>query len=319
MGSYVKHVRSEDPDNPGFYLPPETSDGEWGGELSSCIAGTALETQELDSQGFPMDKIHFVEATGFTEDYKIPSLEEMGRGSSVYTANYYHSGDTGYIHGSRTVIPPVHPALKTPSKLFSGGGRAPQLFYEWQCLDRTHEVLARIRVQVQEWDEENEWESGSDADTGTNTVTAVISTATAGTNNIQFASGGGAISFLYGFPTMMESAFYNVSLNQLSDNLVAGINTVGSATSLEVDSVDCHDFPPNGGTLFIDGGYYTYDDYSNQTCTFTGIDPVLNVNHPVSGNQVTNTDTVYFDGGPDGQIRIGTTDYTYNAYNSTTG
>lgn len=117
-----------------------TTTPKWSGRVSNCLAGPAMITQPKTYNGFPLRSYYYVAGQGISSGYKAYGpTEDSEPHSSYLVANHFNSftpslAETGYPSG-----------FKTWAK------HTPQPFYDFVCLDRDDEVLARIRVTVREW------------------------------------------------------------------------------------------------------------------------------------------------------------------------
>jgi hypothetical protein len=147
--------------DPG-YENPVTSDRSWGGRLSSCYAGPAFDVPgvQLTSGGWPKTDIYYVEGTGVNKSLEPPTPLSKGTGT-VYLANHFELID------DLTSLPEAatHSLANLPVAL-----RSPYVnrrdAYEFRCLDRAQETLARIRVYVKEWNQYSEFLAKGDPYTG---------------------------------------------------------------------------------------------------------------------------------------------------------
>jgi hypothetical protein len=128
------------------YVDREETMASWSGDAGACLYGPAIETQSLTSAGFPMPDIYYVKGEGKNDVYK-PSSPIQKLASNVYLANYFDPAD----HNS-------------PFVGYPGALNITHRYYELRCLDRAHELKARIRVQIRDWNTYAEWEKGSTGD-----------------------------------------------------------------------------------------------------------------------------------------------------------
>src|SRR5690606_37820544 len=69
-GTYFKVARTWDADA-GVYTA-SSSQNEWGGAWSNCLDGPAMDTQSLNTGGYPTFPIAYVAGTGINDVYEIP-------------------------------------------------------------------------------------------------------------------------------------------------------------------------------------------------------------------------------------------------------
>jgi hypothetical protein len=148
VGSYVVTGRDWN-SGANAYTIREAVYGEWGGDPGSCLQGPAIETQAKASSGWPLADIFYVKGEGLNKTYEPSSPIEKQVGN-VYLANYFDPTDHTSPHAGYPA------ALNNTSR-----------YYELRCLDRAHELNARIRVQIREWNEYSEWLLGATGDPDT--------------------------------------------------------------------------------------------------------------------------------------------------------
>lgn len=112
----------------------------WGGAISNCLLGPAMDTQTKAKNGFPRPTITYVDGTGLNATYKIAAPIENARGGNIYLANYFAAAD----HAGA-------PHAGYPAAFYPTGSIATSMYYQWECVDRSEEVIARIRLQIREW------------------------------------------------------------------------------------------------------------------------------------------------------------------------
>ena len=131
LGAYSYILRS----TTGATTTVTTTTQEWGGDISSCIAGPGTYLDPKNRAGYPVGTLQYVEEDGLSEAIEI--LSPMSTLSpNIMTANYQEGLESG----------------TTPTPVSRG-----QQSYEYECLDRAHEVLGRILVYIREWNEYSEF------------------------------------------------------------------------------------------------------------------------------------------------------------------
>lgn len=143
-GSYDLTVNSWNPDTLAYDITTTATGNAWGGLQSNCTAGPGVDTQEIDSLGFPFPSLYYVEGTGIHEQYTVVSALSKRHSTNLYAANYFTGG--------------TPTAFATPA---NGGYRAGQTYYDFTCYDRANEEKARIRVMVREWNDDAEFLKGT--------------------------------------------------------------------------------------------------------------------------------------------------------------
>lgn len=146
-----------------------TTTTSFGGKFSNCLQGPAMKTQSFDDEGFPITQIEDVDGVGKNAVYSVGRGLAMERGSNIWSANFYTSGDHagGKPKGMSTLTasPNLLPAWAVANE-----------HYEFLCFDRSEEVLARIRVKVREWNSSPLFVNYRDSVTGTYSVNDTQST-----------------------------------------------------------------------------------------------------------------------------------------------
>lgn len=153
---YSKRHKSVDGKNccDGTYTPYVTNtigvapipqdDAEWGGNISNCFKGPAMEDSipKISKgifKGLPRYYITEVVGDGYGEEYTIkgghdnPIGDHLG-GYSIYWANYFKMSD----HSNARPKPTNQASVGFP-------------YYRFDCLDHNLEVVHRIDVLIREW------------------------------------------------------------------------------------------------------------------------------------------------------------------------
>jgi hypothetical protein len=145
-GEYSLETRSWDVElnaGAGGYKPNPPQTVKWGGQFSNCLAGPAMKSQPKDSSGYPYALDYYTLAAGKNEIYTVDQLSSSGGApnlrSSVYAANFFNIAD----HGAA-----LPPPLNTQDGV---SGSAPNPYYNFYCLDRADEIVAKIRIMVRDW------------------------------------------------------------------------------------------------------------------------------------------------------------------------
>jgi hypothetical protein len=153
-GTYSLTV-TQQVDSDGNGVPDSTtvtsSSPKWTGKKSACLSGPAMATQQKSASGWPLNDLYFVSGKGINKAYVASN---NGFYNSLAGANFYKPS----------------PAT-VPVALSKWASFTPSLTYDFECLDRDDEILARIRVTVREWNKKAELDkyrvgtSGADPDT----------------------------------------------------------------------------------------------------------------------------------------------------------
>ncbi len=132
--------QEEDDGNGGITVKgPTSSVTDWGGKVSNCLAGPAMMTQDKNDRGFPARKYFYVAGTGISSAYVA---HEVAPGKKMQQSYLLSNHFNAFNPSSAATFPD---AFKT----WAGAKSFP--FYDFVCLDRDDEVLARIRITVREW------------------------------------------------------------------------------------------------------------------------------------------------------------------------
>jgi hypothetical protein len=116
------------------------SDASWGGSKFECLSGPAKETQKPSGvDGIYLPTVTYIEGQGMNHVYPIQAPYFKGLSSNVYVSNFYYASQ----HSGSAPTAIVQP------------------YYEYQCLDRSEEVQARIRILIREWNLNSEWALGA--------------------------------------------------------------------------------------------------------------------------------------------------------------
>jgi hypothetical protein len=118
------------------YGDPVVTELTYGGKYGNCLDGPATQTHPKDSSNVPLGILSFVEGTGLNELYEIKSPIAQGHRSNAFIANFFSPLD----HGGGT------PAGLTPTSAV-----VPEPMFRWQCLDRSDDVIAEIKLFIREW------------------------------------------------------------------------------------------------------------------------------------------------------------------------
>lgn len=150
IGKYQRVVRTHHGDGSSTVA---TSEEDWGGSVSGCLAGPAMDFGLLDPKGFPLSTISYVRGTGVAKTYPIMSGLARAETHNVYGSNFYNPKDHD---GGRPL------ALRKPRYLQPKDQYLPNDTYNFECLDGSERVTARIRLMVREWN--SSMEEGGDPD-----------------------------------------------------------------------------------------------------------------------------------------------------------
>jgi hypothetical protein len=146
VGNYtLKTIRQQQ--FPGQELVTITN-GQWGGSAANCLDGPAMsDGAYLNGEGFPLPRMQYVGGTSYNESYKIDAALNRRHGSRSSLSNIY--AGNFYKPSQHTGGKPK--ALQFPANLPQEKGVMPQDTYEWDCLDRSGQSQARIRLFIREW------------------------------------------------------------------------------------------------------------------------------------------------------------------------
>lgn len=147
FGEYTV-INPNDPDT------SEVENGEWGGDLKTCIGGPARTSWEaFNDVGLPIPReVLTNHEEGYREKFIIESISEAFNGTiapySLVWANYIKALD---VESSR-VPERVEQLLERDNPLFSRNEIfAPYYFFSVECLDPASEVLHALHLMIQEW------------------------------------------------------------------------------------------------------------------------------------------------------------------------
>lgn len=121
--------------------PDTFSSGNFSGDPTRCLAGPAVDTQPKDVNNFPAKSYVNVAGTGLYNSYAVKSPISRSNGSNIYPANWFTP--TTFANGSNAL-----PATLFPASIAST--RNP--YYQFGCVDRADDYIARIRILVRSWD-----------------------------------------------------------------------------------------------------------------------------------------------------------------------
>ncbi|NDD91555.1 hypothetical protein EBZ37_05665, partial [bacterium] len=138
----------------------ETTSTEYSGKLGNCLKGPATITQAKDNSGIPMTTLYDVSGSGKSGVYSADKSMALATRVNAVNSNFYTATD--------------HTGGK-PKGFITSAGVTPNEYYEFVCLDRAEEVIARIRVKVREWNTAKLFVNYRDA-SGTPSVSDVQST-----------------------------------------------------------------------------------------------------------------------------------------------
>ncbi|AZZ36829.1 hypothetical protein CIK05_08510 [Bdellovibrio sp. qaytius] len=132
---------------------------EWGGVLSSCIAGPGkTDWTNKSADGVPLWDIQKMETgKSRTKIMKASApIDTSGAAENISIANYFTPGLHNHVgYGAMSGTTSIYPYYMDPISDRSGSymERA-NPFYTFDCMDEAFEVNQRIRVMIQEWDTE---------------------------------------------------------------------------------------------------------------------------------------------------------------------
>lgn len=124
--------------------------------LSQCLSGAAMDAAWIKGPGgYPLIEIRQVLDKGLNAEFVPSPLISRGgtlEHASLYFANYFKPSQHSGLPDSTPV--PLNRDFGNPH-------------YEFICMDRAREVLARIRMSVREWNEFGEFSLGTSGDPDT--------------------------------------------------------------------------------------------------------------------------------------------------------
>jgi hypothetical protein len=141
-----------------------TNVSEWGGNITSCLAGPGLDLQLKSGKMFPTSDLYYIKDVGKNNSTIIPAPFIKELRSNLYLANFFYS--TNYNDSSTypaSFNTAKHTKLNTSASmnvLKSPGSSSGTYtlyskigvpFYEYRCYDNAQEVIARIRVLIRSW------------------------------------------------------------------------------------------------------------------------------------------------------------------------
>jgi hypothetical protein len=130
LGEYTKTTRSWDAVGSVYTVDSTQTEVKWGGKVSTCLGGPALDSQSLTEDGIPIPTEYEVLDTGINSTYPITAPQEKGPlASNVHIANYFKASE----HSGGIPAPVVQP------------------YYSFTCYDESFEIISRIRVMIREW------------------------------------------------------------------------------------------------------------------------------------------------------------------------
>jgi hypothetical protein len=138
------------------YSNAVTNDGEWGGNAASCLEGAAIRSPDVakDADGFPLAELIYTGTNGLNKLFTSHKPIELQGAGTMLLANYFKTSE----HSGGVPLP-LRSYLATQATL----GNHFYRYYEFRCLDRNSDLLARIRLQVRDYDEYAELQKGGAA------------------------------------------------------------------------------------------------------------------------------------------------------------
>jgi len=115
----------------------------WSGKIANAAVGPAMDSQQKYTSGFPKPDLRFLAGTTFSSSYAVTSPETKALFSNAYVANWFN-GAPDYLYSAAPT-----PMNVIPFKSVARHDLNP--WYEWGCLDNSHEYINRIRVLVRSW------------------------------------------------------------------------------------------------------------------------------------------------------------------------
>lgn len=126
---------------------------DWGGDPTSCLYGPATKIMPKVS-GVPVPVIDYVESQGVSATLKIEAPINLELSTNIFASNYFVAAD----HVATSNKPLAYNALAAYPAI------NPYPYYLFECLDRSKELTARIRVSIREWNLESEFQIGATGD-----------------------------------------------------------------------------------------------------------------------------------------------------------
>ena len=143
-----------------------TSINSLGGNVASCAVGPGVD-YAVGPGGFPIPRDIYVATIGVNDalTLAVPSVKNLG--TNLYVSNYFKPTAFG---NASDVFP--YTSTNLPTAILgpnTGGVPNGHAYYEFACLDRADDYIARIRVLVRSWDtmagftaQSNPYTSGND-------------------------------------------------------------------------------------------------------------------------------------------------------------
>ena len=238
-GSYTEIITSTGGATPS---PATSSTNNWGGKVSNCAVGPAVDLMAKTSDGLPTRAIINVGGVGINGIYTIASPHSKNFNSNFYIANYFdietsknynpydlvlNSGGlqtndyppaffqaaNPYLNNLNSIsIPNTAISVTYPvgSTLLAYNGDP---FFTYTCYDNYKETVARIRVMVRSWD-----------------TASQLNTATSYTPNYLQETGVGATTALHDFQ-IWGDLFFNYTDNSGTTLRTSWANTPGGQVS----------------------------------------------------------------------------------------
>ena len=133
-----------------------TTSVDWGGKVSSCLKGPAMDLMPIASSGYPRTLYTRTAEEGTTNSYVVKAPISFSTAGNFYAANYF--------------VPADHPLSGGIPRAFAEiVGVAPETnpYHTFVCLDRTEEVQASITLMVRDWNLTSEYNLGAAGDPDT--------------------------------------------------------------------------------------------------------------------------------------------------------
>jgi len=127
----------------------DTSDQEWGGKPGNCLSGpgTRLAVGADETTAYPLHEIKPVAITGIND---VLNVTDATSGIS----DYYNFDFANFIEDENNP-PAAFGAITNPNnETFSRDMvQNPSNYYQFTCIDKADEVIARINLRIREWND----------------------------------------------------------------------------------------------------------------------------------------------------------------------
>jgi hypothetical protein len=119
--------------------------------MSNCFTGPGKDLSGYQtSKGYPRSVLYSTSGVGVNAKLDVPSPLSKQWATNLYVANYWNPKDFVRSGSETGTFPPTAGNVPLAFQTYSGIAAHP--YYEFRCLDKAEDTIARIRVLVRSWD-----------------------------------------------------------------------------------------------------------------------------------------------------------------------